>query len=195
MKRSAVAHLRSLDHTSSSNESVVGALQAVRALVEALSQSARTIESKTGVSNAQLFLLQQIAAESGLSVNALAARAMTHQSTVSIVLSRLERRGLVERVDSAVDRRSVILRLTPAGRRLLRKAPAPATSEMLEALERLTAEELRALRRGIGALGRELGFSSDRPAMLFESSGRLRRASRPGDPERPPRKGRRTPRR
>lgn len=158
----------------------VKALQAVRGLVGALSQSARVIEQRTGVSNAQLFLLQQIADEPDLSVNALAARAMTHQSTASVVLSRLERRGLVQRVRSVADGRSVALRLTAEGRRLLRRAPRPATSEIVEALARLTPTEVRMLRLGICALGREAGFSCEGSAMLFQEGGAGRAPSSKG---------------
>jgi DNA-binding MarR family transcriptional regulator len=163
------APLRSLRGSSVSlNVEGTKALQAVRGLVAALSQQARAIERRTGVSNAQLFLLQQIAAEPNLSVNALAARAMTHQSTASIVLSRLERRGLVQRVRSSADGRSVVLRLTPSGRRLLRRAPAPATSQIVDAIARLSASEVRMLRQGICALAREAGFRCDGSAMLFQ---------------------------
>jgi DNA-binding MarR family transcriptional regulator len=140
----------------------------VRGLVAALTQTARLVEQRTGVSNAQLFLLQQIAGEPDLSVNELAQRAMTHQSTASVVLSRLERRGLVQRVPSPQDGRSVVLRVTPAGRRLLRRAPAPATSQVVDAIGRLTNAEVRMLRQGVCALGREAGFKCEAPPMLFQ---------------------------
>jgi DNA-binding PadR family transcriptional regulator len=117
---------------------------------------------------------------------------MTHQSTVSIVLSRLERRGLVERTRSPTDGRSVVLRVTPAGRRLLRRAPAPATGKILEALGRLTRAELRALARGVSALGREIGFTGERPGMLFEQTGRATRAPRRTSKRLAPRKGARS---
>lgn len=171
MPHSARAPLRSLGHSPTLSREGAKALQAVRGLVAALSQSARIIEQRTGVTNAQLFLLQQIAAETNLSVNELAARAMTHQSTASVVLSRLERRGLVQRVPSPVDGRSVVLRLTPAGRRLLRRAPAPATSEIVEAIARLTPTELRMLRAGLSALAREAQFKIDDSPMLFQDPG------------------------
>jgi DNA-binding MarR family transcriptional regulator len=175
VRASAAAHLRTLDTPDSASDEISAALQRVRALVEGLSKSARGVEDKTGVTNAQLFLLQEIRAGRHLSVNDLAALAMTTQSTVSIVLSRLERKGLVKRARSPVDRRSVVLQLTAAGKRLLRRAPKPATSAVLGALGRLTKEELRALSRGLDALGRELGFALKPPAMLFEENGRGRR--------------------
>lgn len=170
MPDSERASLRSLHQKASLSPEGARALQAVRGLVAALSRSARRIEQRTGVSNAQLFLLQQIAAEQDLSVNELAARAMTHQSTASVVLSRLERRGLVQRVRSPLDARSVVLRLTPAGRRLLRRAPAPTTSEIVTAIARLSPSETRMLRVGLAALAREAGFKIEDSPMLFQES-------------------------
>lgn len=178
VKTSAAAHLRSLDNSDSVSETIATALQNVRALVEGLSKSARSVENRTGVTNAQLFLLQQIRAGRHLTVNELAALALTSQSTVSIVLSRLESKGLVKRTRSPVDRRSVVLQLTAAGKRLLRRAPRPATSEVLRALARLSEEELTAVSRGLGALGRELGFAVKPPSMLFEEEGRGRRPTK-----------------
>jgi DNA-binding MarR family transcriptional regulator len=175
VKTSAAAHLRSLDNSDSLTGAIAEALQKVRAVVEGLSKSARSVENKTGVTNAQLFLLQQIRAGRHLTVNELAALAMTTQSTVSIVLSRLESKGLVKRTRSPVDRRSVVLQLTAAGKRLLRRAPRPATSEVLRALARLSEEELTAVSRGLGALGRELGLAVKPQSMLFEEDGRGRR--------------------
>ena len=179
MAHSTRAPLRSLRQTVTLTEDGAKALQAVRGLVASLARTARLVEQRTGMSNAQVFLLQQIAAESDLSVNELAARAMTHQSTASVVLSRLERRGLVQRVRSPDDARSVVLRLTPAGRRLLRRAPAPATSAIVAAIGRLSPREVRMLRGGLAALAREAGFTIDDSPMLFQegddSAGRRRR--------------------
>jgi DNA-binding MarR family transcriptional regulator len=172
MKNSAVAHLRSIHHSGRVSNRIANALQAVRSLVQALSQSSGAVERKTGITNAQLFLLQQIQKERNPTVNDLATLAMTSQSTVSIVLSRLERRGLVVRERSLTDARSVVLRLTAPGKRLLRRAPRPATSEVLRALSRLSSVELRAVSRGLGALDRELGLTVKPPSMLFEDDGR-----------------------
>jgi DNA-binding MarR family transcriptional regulator len=175
VKASAAAHLRSLDNSGSVTDAITEALQNVRAVVEGLSKSARSVENRTGVTNAQLFLLQQIRVGRHLTVNDLAALAMTTQSTVSIVLSRLESKGLVKRTRSPVDRRSVVLQLTAAGKRLLRRAPRPATSEVLRALARLTEGELAAVSHGLAALARELGLAVKLPSMLFEEDGRGRR--------------------
>ena len=71
-------------------------LDAMRRIVQALRESSRWAERHVGLSGAQLFVLQTLAETPGLSVNELAERTHTHQSSVSVVVSRLAAR-LVER--------------------------------------------------------------------------------------------------
>ena len=144
------------------------ALRAVRTLVASLSRSARSIEWRTGFTNAQLFLLRQLATTDALSVNDLAQRARTNQSTVSSVLGRIVRAGLVDRVRAPDDGRRVDLSLTPKGRRLLGRAPTPPTEALFEALESLTDHEARALSTGLTALLAALGLKPEQAPMLFE---------------------------
>ena len=151
------------------------ALVAVRALVRRLSHSARAVEARTGLTNAQLFLLREVEREDGLSVNELARRAHTTQGTVSSILRRLTLSGLVRRDRSPDDGRRAELVLTPAARRLLRRAPSTATSELIEALRDLSAGEARALVRGLRALARRLDLPLRDAPMLFEQSGRKQR--------------------
>jgi DNA-binding MarR family transcriptional regulator len=152
--------------------------RALRALIGALSRSARTIEARTGVSNAQVFVLQQLQAEEALGINALAARARTGQSAVSIVVRRLVRRGLVTRRRSAADGRRVVVSLTLAGRALIRRAPEPPTTQMLAAVGRLEPRDLRALARGLTALVAAMGIAGETPSMLFERDGNRRTRAR-----------------
>jgi DNA-binding MarR family transcriptional regulator len=144
------------------------ALERLRMLISALSHSARAVERTTGITNAQLFLLQQLAEVESLSVNDLAARARTQQSTVSIVVARLVRAGLAAKRKSAADGRIAVVSLTPKGRRLLRHAPAPPASALLRAIEALPLREARALADGVDALVRALDLSPPEATMLFE---------------------------
>ncbi len=156
-------------------------LLALRALIGALSRSARTIEARTGVSNAQVFVLQQLQTEEALGINALAARARTGQSAVSIVVRRLVRHGLVSRRRSAADGRRVVVSLTVAGRALIRRAPQPPTTQMLAAVGRLEHRDLRALARGLTALVAAMGIAGETPSMLFERDGNRRTRARRSD--------------
>jgi DNA-binding MarR family transcriptional regulator len=153
------------------------ALERLRTLIGALSHSARAVERSTGVTNAQLFLLQELAAGESFSVNDLAARARTQQSTVSIVVARLVRAGFAAKRRSAADGRLAVITLTPEGRRLVRHAPASPTAALLRALERISDGDARALDTGLRALTGELDLTSTTPTMLFEHAPRRRSTS------------------
>lgn len=82
-------------------------------------------------------------------------------STAIFRIRRLERRGHAERVPNPNDGRSFLIRLTPAGRRLLRKA-RPRFRDYAEAVERrLGARKTKALTTGLielrEAIDAELG--------------------------------------
>src|ERR1043165_2556998 len=104
---------------SKDDPSVARALNCVRSIVRALRINTRAIELKMGISLAQLFVLQQLAERPAESLNDLAERTATHQSSVSVVVRRLVDRGLVTRTSSAADKRRIQIAATPAGLAML----------------------------------------------------------------------------
>jgi DNA-binding MarR family transcriptional regulator len=121
-------------------------LDSVRRLVQTLRTSGRAAEERVGVTGAQLYILRQLAAaDRPLSVNELAERTLTHQSSVSVVVQRLGNRGLVRRVRSAQDARRMELSLSPAAHGLLRKAPEAAQERLIAALALMPARRRREL--------------------------------------------------
>src|SRR5437764_4906014 len=102
---------------------VIRALDSVRAIVRALRLNTREIELKIGISLAQLYVLQQVAERPAESLNDLAERTATHQSSVSVVVRRLVDRGLVSRRSSTVDKRRAQIAATPAGHAVPKGAP------------------------------------------------------------------------
>ncbi|MGZ3406901.1 MAG: MarR family transcriptional regulator, partial [Polyangia bacterium] len=89
-------------------------LDSIRRIVRLLREGSRASEESVGLSAAQLFVLQKLDPEQPLSLNELAARTLTHQSSVSVVVSRLVERGLVLRRPAASDARR--LELLPSKR-------------------------------------------------------------------------------
>jgi MarR family transcriptional regulator, lower aerobic nicotinate degradation pathway regulator len=158
---------------------VQGALDALRRIVQGIRLSASQAERQTGLSGAQLFVLQQLAEAPGQSLNALAARTRTHQSSVSTVVTRLVGRGLVSRRRDPADGRRLVLDLTAAGRDLLTGAPETAQSRLIAALERLPRPALRALVANLEALVAAVGMDAEPAPLFFESS------EKPGKPGRP----------
>ncbi len=163
-------------------------LDHLRRIVRVLRESSRASESMLGVTGAQLFVLRALAGARDsnggpLSLNALAERTRTHQSTVSVVVRRLVTRGLVRRTISPSDRRQLELSLTNKGRSLLSQAPLAAQDALIEGIERLTPGQRRNLASALGALVRAMHLEQQAPAMFFEeparSGGKRARRKRP----------------
>jgi DNA-binding MarR family transcriptional regulator len=74
------------------------------------------------------------------------------KSSVSGLVDRAERRGLVQRVPSVVDRRSVTVALTEAGRSLVVEVAADFAVEVEALLEYLPAAERELLTELVGRL-------------------------------------------
>jgi DNA-binding MarR family transcriptional regulator len=151
------------------DDAVSAVFDPLRRLVHALHVASRETERRLGVTGAQLFVLIQLRATPSLSINALAERTMTHQSTVSVVVRRLVRRKLVKKVRAADDARRVELTLTASGMNLLRRSPEVLQVRLANAIRTLGASERRALARGLAHLVDELGAGDAPPAMFFET--------------------------
>jgi MarR family transcriptional regulator, lower aerobic nicotinate degradation pathway regulator len=154
-------------------------LDGVRRIVRTLHESSRAAEKSLGLSGAQLFVLQTLADTPGLSLNALATRTHTHQSSVSTVVSRLVERGLVLRTPAADDARRLELRVSAEGRRLVSRAPDAAQARLIQAIERLAPERRRALARAMLELTQKMDVDRHAPVMFFDTSDRKgKRSSR-----------------
>ncbi|CAN5314623.1 hypothetical protein BH09GEM1_BH09GEM1_32350 [soil metagenome] len=148
-------------------KSAARVMDASRRLVRALAGSARAIEAGTGISGAQLFILRQLAgAEQPLSVSELADLTLTHQSTVSGVVSRLVERGLVTRTPASDDARRVEVAITRAGRRLLADAPLTVQTQLVSGLARLGEARRDILANVLDAWLDASGLAGE-PAHLF----------------------------
>ena len=146
-------------------------MDSLRAVVRALRISTRAIEKEIGISGAQLFVLQQLAEAPARSVNELAERTSTHQSSVSTVVSRLVERGLARRAPSAEDGRRMEISISDQGRKLQQAAPRTVQMTMQEVLRRMDPAQVRARAEGLEALVREGGFAEQPVPMFFEDDG------------------------
>jgi len=143
-------------------------LDHLRRLVQTLRESSRAAEAAHGVTGAQLFVLRTLAGSHALSLNEVAARTHTHQSTVSVVVKRLVARRLVRRTTSAVDARRVALTLTERGRQVLARAPLAAQDRLVAGLESLPPRRRRQLATELAQLVGTMGLTDAMPAMFFE---------------------------
>jgi DNA-binding MarR family transcriptional regulator len=149
-------------------DEVARVIDSLRRIVRALHVSNRVAEQRWQVSAAQLLVLQRLAESTTLSVNELAERTFTHQSTVSVVVTRLVRRGLVARSRADDDARRAELSLTAAGRTLLNRAMTAAQTQIIDLLEAMPTARLRRIGRSLRDIIAALGIGAEPVGMFFE---------------------------
>ena len=74
-------------HTNQAGTPARDVLDSLRRIVRSLLESSRRAEQQLGITGAQLFVLEKLAAARALSLNELAERTHTHQSSVSTVVT------------------------------------------------------------------------------------------------------------
>jgi DNA-binding MarR family transcriptional regulator len=150
---------------------VQAVLDGIRRIVHGLRESSRRAEREVGLSGAQLFVLHTLADTPSISVNELAARTHTHQSSVSTVVSRLVERGFVKRIRSGDDRRRAVLTLSARGAKLAGKAPDTPQERLVAAVASLPATRRRMLAGALSELATAM-HGDRKPAVMFFEDGR-----------------------
>src|SRR5438105_1752584 len=146
------------DHTFNDSRAV---LDSLRRIVRALRVSSRVAEKRVGLSGAQLFVLRQLAGGGAMSVNDLADRTLTHQSSVSVVVRRLVEKGLVARKTSSGDGRRAELSLTRSGKNRAAKGPDPAQYALVRALRSMPARRRTRLAQMLAELVSRAGMAGE----------------------------------
>ena len=143
-------------------------LNSIRQLVRALRLFDREAQSKYGISAAQMFVLHALEQEDGLSLNQLAERTATDQSSASVVVQRLVDAGCVTRTPRKEDRRHVVLSLTPKGRGIIRRSPPPAQQKILAAVDEMPARDRKQFAELLESFVRTFGVRGKKAPMMFE---------------------------
>jgi len=99
------------------------ALIALRRILRATELNSRLLASQTGLTTSQFIILQIVARESKVLPSAVAKSAGLTQATVTSLVDKLERHGLVKRRRDTEDRRRIWVEATAAGRKALADSP------------------------------------------------------------------------
>lgn len=99
-------------------------IAAIRRIIRAVDLHSRRLLDECGLTGPQLTTLGETARMGTTTVSALARAIHLSQPTVTGILDRLEKRGLIERVRDAGDRRAVNVSATVAGHQFLNRAPS-----------------------------------------------------------------------
>jgi DNA-binding MarR family transcriptional regulator len=160
-----------ISHDASSQD----VLDALRRIVQALRESSRRAEQELGISGAQLFVLEKLADAPSQSLNDLAARTFTHQSSVSTVVARLVEQGLVSRQrSSGGDSRKLELVLTGRGRRMATRTTGAAQERLIASIQQIPAESRAQLSALLQRVVGGMNTPARQPRMFFDDTRRRR---------------------
>lgn len=117
--------------------------------------TAAVVRSLTGVdpqlSMPQLRVLVMVSGAGGMTVNAVAAGLGVNASNASRTCERLVASGLLRRHEDAADRRRVVLRLSPRGRRIVDAVMDRRRAELTAVVDHLPAADQRRLAEALAA--------------------------------------------
>lgn len=116
-------------------------LVAIRRITRAIDLHSKQLVKRAGLTVPQLLVMQAIRRGGKQSIGAIAADVSLSQATVTTVLDRLERGGLVRRERSDQDRRVVSACLTLDGQAKLEEAPEPMQTNFMREFARLESWE------------------------------------------------------
>lgn len=118
---------------------------ALRRIIRAIDLQSRRLFDRHRLTGPQLATLREAARLPGCSTGSLARAVHLSQPTVTGILNRLERQGLVRRERSVGDRRSVQIHVSQAGAELLGGAPSLLQDRFRSELARLETWERHSL--------------------------------------------------
>jgi DNA-binding MarR family transcriptional regulator len=127
-------------------------LELFRVVFKSIRRHYKSVQSRSGISGAQLWLLALVAERPGIKVGDLARALAVHQSTASNLIRDLEAAGLLLRRRKGNDRRMVRLYAASGGLAVLKRAPRPLIGVLQQALSDVPPGTLDALHRHLGRL-------------------------------------------
>ncbi|MCG6872051.1 MAG: MarR family transcriptional regulator [Gammaproteobacteria bacterium] len=127
-------------------------LRSLRRIMRAVDLYSRRLITEYGLSGPQLLCLRQLDNPAGMLTGELARAMSLSPATVSGILDRLEAQEFLIRERQQDDKRRVRVRLTPRGRRMVRKAPPPLEHGFLEKLNALPVRRQAQIQDSLSSL-------------------------------------------
>jgi len=107
---------------------------------------------EAGLSSLEWRVLATLNAGEGMSIGELAREVLAQQPTLTKLIQRMSKNGLVERLADAGDARKTMVAATPAGRKLVAGLLARAKTHEAALLDEFDAGEVQALKKILHAL-------------------------------------------
>ena len=131
-------------------------LRLLWAVEHGLQRASKRMEARLGVTGPQRLVLRIVGRFPGISAGTVAHIVQLHPSTITGILQRLERGGLLLREQDPQDNRRVRLRLKPRGLSFTRSSQGTVERAVTQALSRANTPRVAAAREVLSALGEAL---------------------------------------
>lgn len=141
-------------------------LTQLRRLIRTVNLESKRIEKEYGVSIPQLLCLKFLnqMPESKASQRLIGEFLSLNASTITGIISRLERKGLIYRLPKGVDKRVNFITLTQEGKELIDQSPELIHDRVTRKLERFTDPELVRIQTAFELLFELLDLQEDNSA-------------------------------
>ena len=117
-----------------------------------LQSASKHMEASLGITGPQRLVLKVVDQFPGISATEVATVVRLHPSTITGILQRLARKGLLLRARDPIDTRRVRLRALPAARRFTRRSKGTVEAAVERALKRVPAASVHAARDVLTAI-------------------------------------------
>jgi DNA-binding MarR family transcriptional regulator len=117
-------------------------LIALRRIVRAIDLHSRRLAQEFGLTGPQVVLLHELVRHGEMHVAELAQNITLSHATVTDILNRLEKRGLIKRTRSKTDRRCVLVTPTEKALAVVKKSPPLLQEQFSQQLAKLEDWEL-----------------------------------------------------
>ena len=113
------------NHDDKNVNQIEAVLIALRRVIRATDLHSRHLSKTTGLTAPQILLLQTIRDKNSPTIGEIASDMSLSQATVTTIIDRLEKKGLIYRQRSDLDKRKVHACLSDSGTEILINAPVP----------------------------------------------------------------------
>ncbi len=96
---------------------------ALRKIIQAIDLNSRQLVKRVGLTGPQLVILREISSIDEVTAGEIAQAVSLSQATVTGIMDRMEKRGLIARKRSEHDKRKIMIRITDAGQDIVESAP------------------------------------------------------------------------
>jgi DNA-binding MarR family transcriptional regulator len=112
-------------------------LLSVRRIMRAIDMHSSFLARQYGLTSPQLICLKKLSGKKEMTPGGLAKEVHLSHATVTGIINRLEKKGLVQRSRSTADGRSYLIRLTDSGLSMIQAAPSMLQDKFMHELSKL----------------------------------------------------------